>query len=100
MLAPRYGRGNSALAAVARSIASLMATLIRSIDRWARLRSSIRTSSKTDLVVEFVWRHQRSAGRRVGLARDHLSTRLASDALVAEIARDHGLAGQPHGGEQ
>src|SRR6266540_50534 len=40
MLAPRYGRGSSAVVAVTCSIAALIAALIGSIDRLARLRLS------------------------------------------------------------
>ena len=76
-------------------MASLIAALIGSIDRLARLRSStMRTPSKSNLVVEFVGRHQRSAGGSVSLARDHVRAGFSGDALVAKIAGDHGLANE------
>src|SRR6516165_296170 len=95
MLAPRYRRGSSPILAAARSIASLIATLTDSIDRLARLRlSTLRTPSRSDLVVEFVGRHQRSAGGSVGLAGDHARAGFSGDALVAEIAGDHSLTNE------
>src|SRR5262245_57401123 len=95
MLAPRYRRGSSAVAAVTCSIAPLIATLTGSIDRLARLRlSTLRTPSKSNLVVEFVGGHQRSTGGSVGLARDHARAGFSGDALAAEIAGDHSLTNE------
>src|SRR3954447_932420 len=92
MLAPRYGRGSSAVVAVTCSIVSLIAALTGSIHRLARLRSStVPTPSKSNLVVESVGHHQRSAGGSVGLAHDHACAGFSGDALVAEIAGDHSL---------
>src|SRR6516225_3610192 len=95
MLAPRYRRGSSAAVAVTCSIALLIAALIGSIDRLARLRlSTLRTPSRSNLVVEFVGRHQRSPGGSVGLARDHARAGFSGDAPVAEIAGYHSLTNE------
>src|SRR5262249_46577710 len=95
--APRYGRGSSATVAAARSTTSLMATLIGSIERLARLRLiTTRSGLNPNLVVELIGRHQLAAGCGGGLARNHAGARLPSDALVAEVARDHGFADQRH----
>src|SRR5215469_11626282 len=97
MLAPRYGRGSSAVVFPARSSASLIATLTGSSDMLARLRLSTgKLRSKADLVAEFVRRHQRPACRRIGLARDHAGARAPGDAPFAHVARDHRLADQLH----
>src|SRR5262249_39555507 len=55
--------------------------------------------SDAKLVVPFIGRYQRSASRRIRLTRDHTCARLARDALVAEIARNGGLANEPHRAE-
>src|SRR6516225_2884010 len=55
--------------------------------------------SNTDFVIPLVGRHQRSAARGIRLARDRARVRLTCDALVAEVASDHRLANEPHGGE-
>src|SRR6516162_7013953 len=60
MLAPRYGRGSSAVVAVMCSIASLIAALTGSIDRLARLRLSI-----ADLILGAGWVVQLCYYRRV-----------------------------------
>src|SRR5215471_4875468 len=62
--------------------------------------SAITRPLKTNLVVEFVWRHQWSASCGVGLACDRARARLTRDALVAQVARDHRLADQRHRLEQ
>src|SRR5262249_32384046 len=55
---------------------------------------------KSDLVVELVRSHQWPAGSRIGLARDRRGTRLASDSLVAQVARNHRLVNERHGLKQ
>src|SRR5262249_61258660 len=99
MLAPKYGRGSSAVVAAARSIALLSSTLIDSIDRLARLKSIAR-NSELDLVVELVGGHQRAARCSIGLARNRARARLAGETLFAEVACDPRLADQRHGLEQ
>src|SRR5262249_3425070 len=99
MLAPKYGRGSSAVVAAARSIALLSSTLIGSIAKLARLKS-IALNSELDLVLELVGGHQRAARCSIGLARNRARARLAGDTLVAEVACDHRLADQRHGLEQ
>src|SRR5262245_2375114 len=55
---------------------------------------------ESNWVVELVWCHERSAGRRIGLARDHAGARFTGDALFAQVTRDHRLANKRHGFEQ
>jgi hypothetical protein len=71
----------------------------RGVDRLDRQVGAVeieqlRAPSKSNLVVEFVGRHQRSAGGSVGLARDHTRAGFSGDALVAEIAGDHSLTNE------
>src|SRR5262249_43700089 len=99
MLAPKYGRGSSAVVAAARSIALLSSTLIGSIDRLARLKSIAR-NSELDLVVELVGGHQRAARCSIGLARNRARARLAGGTPVAGVACALRLAAQPPALEQ